>query len=98
MISLIGFSEEPFITVPFVLSLFLVYYCNVKGLQYFLKVSISLSSKVVFLVEKHIEILTTLSLVKCSFQFKLKLYNTFNMHIRCALLNLDKNKAYQIKT
>ena len=36
--------------------------------------------------------------VKCSFQFKLELYNTFNMHIRCALLNLDKNKAYQIKT
>ncbi len=31
MISLIGFSEEPIITVLFVLSLFLVYYCNVKG-------------------------------------------------------------------
>jgi len=30
------FSEEPIKTVLFVLKLFLVYYSNAKGLQYFL--------------------------------------------------------------
>ena len=36
VISFMVFSEEPIITVLFVLRLFLVYYCNAKGLQYFL--------------------------------------------------------------
>ena len=90
MITFIGFSEEPIITVLFVLRLFLVYYCNVKGLQYFLKVSISSSSKVVFFSRKtHSNSFKSIISYKCLFQFELKLNNTFNMHIRCALLNLD---------
>ena len=99
VISFMVFSEEPIITVLFVLRLFLVYYCNAKGLQYFLTSFYSLIFKgCVFSIKTHRNSYNFIISYKCSFQFKLKLYNTFNMHIRCALLNLDKNKAYQIKT